>query len=88
MKVLRGALLSNLTLAQFILDTGLVRPAGRMGTSLDKDPGDKVYGKAVKSLLAIYYLQRGNNGLLDVCYWLSKALGPLIDVSEEAYFDL
>ena len=88
MKILRGALLSNLTLTHFILDVGLGRPAGCMGKSLYKDFGDKVYGKAVKSLVAIYSLQRGDNTLLDVCDWLSKALGPLIDISGAAFFDL
>ena len=88
MKILRGALLSNLTLTHFILDAGLCRPARRVGTSLVKDSGDQVYGKAVKSLVAIYSRQCGDSALWDVCAWLSKALGPLIDISGAAFFDL
>ena len=89
MKILRGALLSNLILTHFILDVGLRWPAKRMGTPFDKDEsGDRVYGKAVKSLMATYYLQCRNNGLFDMCAWLAEALGPLIDISETAFFDL
>lgn len=71
---------------------GVRHPAGRNAALSYNKLRDKVYGDAFEAIVGAYFDQRNvgtpDSALLAVRSWVSNALGSLIDVARNAYYDL
>lgn len=88
-----SVLLSNRVFFHFMLKYGVSRPAGRHGELSYNKQSDKVYGDALEAIVGAYFDQCGGSDAPDSAFlavrsWLSNALGSLIVVARNAYYDL